>query len=344
MAGVSPLPPTGTLQQAYLHAGHLVVSREPCRVTTILGSCVAVGALGSHVRCRRGQSLPAAAGPDESARFGNIAVRSLIREVVARRRAAAPVCRPSCSAAPACCARSRPAAGHHASRPEERRGRAADPARRRHSGRRRGRRGRSRTQADLPDARRRGVGEEPVMEPSYIDRDELLQIFSAESEENLREMEVAFVQLESTPEDEETLQAIFRAAHTIKGNAAGLGFPALAKFAHARRGRARPAAHGRHRAHHAAGHGPAPGRGRAAPARDRRRQGPRRAAPRSPRADRGPADRGRRSGAEGPDRREAQARPARPAAARPPLRIRARMAAARRRCAWTSRSSIACST
>jgi two-component system chemotaxis sensor kinase CheA len=70
------------------------------------------------------------------------------------------------------------------------------------------------------------------MEPNYIDRTELLQIFSAESEENLREMEVAFVQLESSPQDEETLQAIFRAAHTIKGNAAGLGFPALAKFAH----------------------------------------------------------------------------------------------------------------
>ena len=70
------------------------------------------------------------------------------------------------------------------------------------------------------------------MEPNFIDRAELLQIFSAESEENLREMEVSFVQLESAPQDEETLQAIFRAAHTIKGNAAGLGFPALAKFAH----------------------------------------------------------------------------------------------------------------
>jgi len=70
------------------------------------------------------------------------------------------------------------------------------------------------------------------MEPNFLDRAELLQIFTAESEENLREMEVSFVQLESAPQDEETLQAIFRAAHTIKGNAAGLGFPALAKFAH----------------------------------------------------------------------------------------------------------------
>jgi two-component system chemotaxis sensor kinase CheA len=70
------------------------------------------------------------------------------------------------------------------------------------------------------------------MEPNFLDRAELLQIFTAESEENLRDMEVSFVQLESAPQDEETLQAIFRAAHTIKGNAAGLGFPALAKFAH----------------------------------------------------------------------------------------------------------------
>ena len=41
------------------------------------------------------------------------------------------------------------------------------------------------------------------------------------------------MRLESAPDDVETLQAIFRAAHTIKGNAAGLGFPALARFAHA---------------------------------------------------------------------------------------------------------------
>ena len=70
------------------------------------------------------------------------------------------------------------------------------------------------------------------MDPMHIDRAELIPIFSAESEENLREMELRFVQLESTPGDLETLQAIFRAAHTIKGNAASLGFPSLAKFAH----------------------------------------------------------------------------------------------------------------
>jgi two-component system, chemotaxis family, sensor kinase CheA len=70
------------------------------------------------------------------------------------------------------------------------------------------------------------------VDPMHIDRAELIQIFSAESEENLREMELGYVHLESTPDDVETLQAIFRAAHTIKGNAASLGFPALARFAH----------------------------------------------------------------------------------------------------------------
>ena len=70
------------------------------------------------------------------------------------------------------------------------------------------------------------------MDPMHIDRAELIPIFIAESEENLRAMELGFVQLETTPGDLETLQAIFRAAHTIKGNAASLAFPSLARFAH----------------------------------------------------------------------------------------------------------------
>lgn len=80
--GVSPLPPTGTLQQAYLHAGHMVVSREPCRVTTVLGSCVAVGLWDpeSGVGGVNHFLLPHGTG---SARFGDVAVRTLIREVVA---------------------------------------------------------------------------------------------------------------------------------------------------------------------------------------------------------------------------------------------------------------------
>jgi chemotaxis protein CheD len=80
--GVSPLPPTGTLPQAYLHAGHMVVSRDPCRVTTVLGSCVAVGVWDptSGVGGVNHFLLPQG---NDSPRFGNVAVRTLIREVVA---------------------------------------------------------------------------------------------------------------------------------------------------------------------------------------------------------------------------------------------------------------------
>jgi len=84
--GVSPLPAAGSLQAAYLHAGHLLVSRDPCRVTTILGSCVAVG-IWDPVSCVGGINhflLPERTGSElESPRFGNIAVLALIQEVVA---------------------------------------------------------------------------------------------------------------------------------------------------------------------------------------------------------------------------------------------------------------------
>ena len=86
--GISPLAPTGTLQQAYLHAGHMVISREPCRVTTVLGSCVAVGLWdpASGVGGVNHFLLPVGffdRSDPLSVRFGNVAVRTLIREVVA---------------------------------------------------------------------------------------------------------------------------------------------------------------------------------------------------------------------------------------------------------------------
>ncbi len=65
-----------------------------------------------------------------------------------------------------------------------------------------------------------------------IDFDALVQTFKAESEENLCRMEEALVALESSGEDRELLQRIFRAAHTLKGNAAALGFTGLTEFAH----------------------------------------------------------------------------------------------------------------
>ena len=68
------------------------------------------------------------------------------------------------------------------------------------------------------------------MEPDF---GAILQTFAAEAEENLRTIDEGLVVLESRPDDAETLATIFRMAHTIKGNAASLGFPSLTEFAHA---------------------------------------------------------------------------------------------------------------
>jgi two-component system chemotaxis sensor kinase CheA len=65
-----------------------------------------------------------------------------------------------------------------------------------------------------------------------IDLQPVLQMFLAESEEGLSLAEQALVALESRPEDEESLGTVFRATHTLKGNASSLGFPALTEFAH----------------------------------------------------------------------------------------------------------------
>jgi chemotaxis protein CheD len=80
------LPPAGTLHAAYLHAGHILVSRDPCRVTTVLGSCVAVGmwdpnsGIGGINHFLLPERLATGA---VSPRFGNIAVRALIEGVIA---------------------------------------------------------------------------------------------------------------------------------------------------------------------------------------------------------------------------------------------------------------------
>jgi len=65
-----------------------------------------------------------------------------------------------------------------------------------------------------------------------IDLDAILHTFLDESEEGLCRMEEALVALETEPENDETLQTIFRVAHTLKGNASSLGFPLVAGFAH----------------------------------------------------------------------------------------------------------------
>ena len=66
-----------------------------------------------------------------------------------------------------------------------------------------------------------------------IDREALLEVFVAESEDNLVALEEKLLALEESPEDEEILATIFRAAHTLKGNSESVGFPAITTCAHA---------------------------------------------------------------------------------------------------------------
>jgi len=72
-------------REAYLLPGQLLVSRDACRVTTILGSCVAacvwdsrlgIGGLTHHL-------LPFGMGPEASSgRYGNTAVPFLVDELL----------------------------------------------------------------------------------------------------------------------------------------------------------------------------------------------------------------------------------------------------------------------
>jgi two-component system, chemotaxis family, sensor kinase CheA len=65
-----------------------------------------------------------------------------------------------------------------------------------------------------------------------INREMVVQSFREESEECLLQMEQLLLALESHPQDREMLSSLFRAAHTIKGNASLLQFNALAGFLH----------------------------------------------------------------------------------------------------------------
>lgn len=61
---------------------------------------------------------------------------------------------------------------------------------------------------------------------------ELRGVFLMESQEMLDDTEIAFIKIESDPEDIVTIDRIFRHVHTIKGSAYVAGFPQLGNFAH----------------------------------------------------------------------------------------------------------------
>jgi two-component system chemotaxis sensor kinase CheA len=62
--------------------------------------------------------------------------------------------------------------------------------------------------------------------------DEILSVFSVEAREQLEAMEAGLMQLEQGDRDPETINAVFRAAHTIKGGAGVVEIVSVEKFTH----------------------------------------------------------------------------------------------------------------
>ncbi|PPC74723.1 chemotaxis protein CheA [Pokkaliibacter plantistimulans] len=62
--------------------------------------------------------------------------------------------------------------------------------------------------------------------------DSIIGTFLAESRELLQQMEDALLQIEQSPDDPELINAIFRAAHTIKGSSGLFGYDAIVAFTH----------------------------------------------------------------------------------------------------------------
>jgi chemotaxis protein CheD len=81
-----PYATAGGVPNAYLHAGHLFVSGTPCRVSTILGSCVSVALFDPVAQVGGLNHFLLPVGPEQaapSARFGTVAVPWLIEALVA---------------------------------------------------------------------------------------------------------------------------------------------------------------------------------------------------------------------------------------------------------------------
>jgi two-component system chemotaxis sensor kinase CheA len=59
-----------------------------------------------------------------------------------------------------------------------------------------------------------------------------LKLFMEEADEHLQLLEEDLVRLEKEKDNQELLQAIFRAAHTLKGSSATLGHQRMAQLTH----------------------------------------------------------------------------------------------------------------
>ncbi|MGH2856183.1 MAG: chemotaxis protein CheA, partial [Solirubrobacteraceae bacterium] len=65
-----------------------------------------------------------------------------------------------------------------------------------------------------------------------MDTSEYMPMFLAEAQEHLQELNLAIVRLEEDPQNRETVDEIFRIAHSLKGMSATMGFALIAKLTH----------------------------------------------------------------------------------------------------------------
>src|SRR3954463_13766781 len=65
-----------------------------------------------------------------------------------------------------------------------------------------------------------------------MDISEYLPMFLAEGREHLQELNLAVVRIEERPDDQDTVDEIFRIAHSLKGMSATMGFAGMAALTH----------------------------------------------------------------------------------------------------------------
>jgi len=68
---------------------------------------------------------------------------------------------------------------------------------------------------------------------SHYDMSAFLGVFLDEVEEQLQILDKEILRLEKDPQDRETIQSIFRAAHTLKGSSSAMGFVEMKELTHA---------------------------------------------------------------------------------------------------------------
>jgi len=65
-----------------------------------------------------------------------------------------------------------------------------------------------------------------------MDLSEYLGMFLAESREHLQNLNIAVIRIEESPEDRDTIDEIFRIAHSLKGMSGTMGFARMAALTH----------------------------------------------------------------------------------------------------------------